>query len=328
MARQYCGNLGKVDNCQSGVFVGYAGEKGYGLLDCRLYMPEKWFGEEYAERRGKCRVPEDLEFRTKVEIAAELIEKVRRSGRFPARWLGCDATFGSSWEFLDRISEHYWYFAQVRSSTLVWTDNPQRRPADYGGTGRPPRKPQVIGGRRVTVKDLAADPQLQWKTVKLGEGAKGPIRSEVAMLRVAEERDGLPGAERWLFIRRYDDGHLKYALSNAPADIPFKELVRASTLRWPIEQCFQEGKGQLGMDHYEHRSWPAWHRHMLFVFLAGLFLLDLRHKFKKNSGANPGPGTPTGGGGLGGASNQRQDSADHVLPYAQESPSLPVPSQE
>jgi len=242
--------------------------------------------------------------------------------------LGCDATFGSSREFLDRMSEHYWYFEQVRSSTLVWTDNPQRRPADYGGTGRPPRKPQVIGGRRVTVKDLAADPQLPWKTVKLGEGAKGPIRSEVTMLRVAEHRDDLPGAERWLFIRRYDDGHLKYALSNAPADIPRKDLIRASTLRWPIEQCFQEGKGQLGMDHYEHRSWPAWHRHMLFVFLAGLFLLDLRHKFKKNSGANPGPGTPTGGGGLGGASNQRQGSADHVLPDAQESPSIPVPSEE
>ena len=117
VARQYCGAQGKVDNCQSGVFVGYASEKGYGLVDCRLYLPEKWFGEAYAERREKCHIPEDVEFQTKVQIAGDLIEKARKSGRFPAKWLGCDATFGSSHEFLDKVGKEYWYFAQVRSKT-------------------------------------------------------------------------------------------------------------------------------------------------------------------------------------------------------------------
>lgn len=106
--------------------------------------------------------------------------------------------------------------------------------------------------------------------------------AEVARLRVIPSRDGLPGEECWLFIRKYPDGERKYALSNALKSISFRKLTRAATLRWPIEQCFQEGKEQLGMDHYEHRSWPGWHRHMLFVFLAQLFLLQLRDGFKKS----------------------------------------------
>ncbi|RZB35653.1 MAG: hypothetical protein SRB2_02950 [Desulfobacteraceae bacterium Eth-SRB2] len=104
----------------------------------------------------------------------------------------------------------------------------------------------------------------------------------MARIRVYLSRDGLPEEKPlWLFIRRNSDGQLKYALSNAPEDIPFSELCKASTMRWPIEQCFKEGKYQIGMDHYEHRSWPAWHRHMIYVFLALHFLLRLRIKFKK-----------------------------------------------
>jgi len=281
VARQYCGALGKVENCQSGVFVGYAGEKGYGIVDWRLYVPEKWFGQEYEERRQKCRVPEDLEFRTKTQIAQELIEQIESSGRFRARWLGCDAGFGGDWKFLDRMADHYWYFAQVPSSTYVWVGEYHTRVSEYGGKGRPSSKPEVVGGRRVRVRELAQEPGLGWTRVRVAEGAKGPIREEVVALRVAEEREGVAGAQRWLFIRRYEDGHVKYALSNAPEEIGLQELVRASTLRWPIEQCFQEGKSQLGMDHYEHRSWLGWHRHMLFVFLAGLFLLRLRYRFQK-----------------------------------------------
>ena len=116
----------------------------------------------------------------------------------------------------------------------------------------------------------------------MAEGSKGPIIAKVARIRVYLSRDGLPEEQPlWLFIRRNSDGQQKYALSNAPEDIPFSELCTASTMRWPIEQCFKEGKDQIGMDHYEHRSWPAWHRHMIYVFLALHFLLRLRIRFKK-----------------------------------------------
>jgi hypothetical protein len=118
----------------------------------------------------------------------------------------------------------------------------------------------------------------------------------VAALRVTPAQGGLPReAPVWLFLRRTADGQLKYAFSNAPADTPLADLCRAATLRWPIEQCFQDGKSQVGMDHYEHRSWPAWHRHMLYVCLALHFLLRLRLRFKKNAGPDPPAGAPLGG---------------------------------
>ena len=152
--------------------------------------------------------------------------------------------------------------------------------------GRPFRNPRLKKGqpKPVPVSAIAQDPALRWRTVTLAEGAKGPLRAEIARLRIVEAHEGLPEKDLWLFLRRsLADGQIKYAFSNAPENIPLQEMIRVSMLRWPIEQCFQEGKSEIGMDHYEHRSWPAWHRHMTFVFLAQLFLLRLRHLLKKNS---------------------------------------------
>ena len=125
----------------------------------------------------------------------------------------------------------------------------------------------------------------------LAEGSKGPIVAEVSIRRVRDNREGKPGQELWLIIRRFEGGRLKYYLSNAPEDIDVEELKGALMRRWPIEQCFEEGKKYLGMDHYEHRSWQSWSRHMLYVFLALLFLLRVRLKFKKNSDVDPPPGS-------------------------------------
>ena len=113
------------------------------------------------------------------------------------------------------------------------------------------------------------------------EGSKGPVRAHVKYCRVVECRDGIDGGELWLYIRRYENGEIKYALSNAPADIEPKELHHASTLRWPIEQCFSECKSNLGMGDYETRSFTAWHRHMLLVMVAFLFVLEVRKLFQK-----------------------------------------------
>jgi len=190
----------------------------------------------------------------------------------------------------------------VKSNTRVWTDQPRLRVARFRCRGKRPTKPRVVSGDPLTVAKIAKDPDVAWRWVKLAEGAKGPIMAEVARLRVIPSRDGSPGAECWLFIRKYPDGELKYALSNAPKCISFWKLKGAATLRWPIEQCFQEGKEQLGMDHYEHRSWPGWHRHMLFVFLAQLFLLRLRNRFKKKPNADPSLGAAAGSSRAGGRS--------------------------
>jgi SRSO17 transposase len=284
VARQYCGATGKVDNCQSGVFVGYSSEKGYGLLTCRLYMPEIWFTDEYAKRRKDNWVPEDLVFQTKLEIALDLIKKTVDSNLFPAKWIGCDATFGADLDFLQSLPQSLYYFAGIRSNTQVFVEKPKVGLPPYKGRGPYPKKLCVLPGepQAQTVAKLARSEKITWKPVVLAEGSKGPITAKVARIRVYVSRDGLPEEKpQWLFIRQNSDGQLKYALSNAPEDIAFSQLCMASTMRWPIEQCFKEGKDQIGMDHYEHRSWPAWHRHMIYVFLALHFLLRLRLRFKK-----------------------------------------------
>jgi SRSO17 transposase len=282
VARQYSGRYGKVDNCQSGVFVGYSSAKGYGLLTGKLYMPEIWFSEEYRDRREFNLVPADLVFQTKPQIASDLINKIDRTGLFSAKWVGCDATFGSDWNFLESLPGDKYYFASIKSNTQVFLAQPKTGVPSYQGHGRRPTKLRVLRGAPKTVGKIARSIKCYWTKVVLSEGAKGPIIAEIARLRVIPCLDGLPyKTPVWLFMRRMEDGQIKYAFSNAPENMPLPELCEAATMRWPIEQCFQDGKSEVGMDKYEHRSWPAWHRHMTYVFLALHFLLRLRLQFKK-----------------------------------------------
>jgi len=177
--------------------------------------------------------------------------------------------------------------------------NPKTFIPAYSGTGRRPsrRKLRRKDSQPKTVAEIANSNNISWTSQVLAEGAKGPIHAQVARLQVYPSHEGLPrDTAVWLFLRRSSDGEIKYAFSNAPEDIPLEDMCHAATLRWGIEQCFQEGKGQLGMDHYEHRSWPAWHRHMIYVFLGLHFLLRVRLRFKKNSNAHLAPSQPIDGG--------------------------------
>ena len=276
VARQYCGHAGKTENCQSGVFIGYTSAKGYGLTDCRLYMPKIWFQEQYRERRKRCAVPAQVEFQSKNQIALALLGKQIERGVLQGKWVGCDSDFGRDHAVRDAIDRWgKYYLAGIRTDTKVWLLDGQT---------------ELGHQRSVTVSQLAAAGSLQWDQVVLAEGAKGPIVAELATARVRENNDGKPARQAWLIIRRKEDGALQYYLSNAPAEIPRTELHRALTMRWPIEQCFEDGKKYLGMDHYEQRNWTSWHRHMLYVFLAMFFLLRLRLKFKKNSNPHPSSG--------------------------------------
>jgi len=330
VARQYCGAVGKVDNCQSGVFVGYTSDQGYGLVASRLYLPASWFTPEQAERRKDTRVPAELTFQTKPQIARELIAQIAQTTLFPATWLGCDAVFGADWAFLDAVPPGTAYFASVRANTPVFLTPPRVSVPRYRGRGRKPTRPRVTRGRAQTVGAIATSPACPWTSVVLAEGAKGPIRAEVAALRVTPAVGGLPrDTPVWLFLRRREDGQIKYAFSNAPADTPLAALCRAATLRWPIEQCFQDGKSQVGMDHYEHRSWPAWHRHMLYVFLALHFLLRVRHQLKKNAGLDPPASAPPPGGGAAVPHlDARVCAGARAVPYQEESHCVPLAPED
>jgi len=284
VARQYCGRLGKVDNCQASVMAGYAGPHGYALIDCELYMPDFWFEAGHAELRKKCGVPKSLEYKAKNDIASEMIRKASESGHFPAKYLGADSAFGSDSKFLDSLPDGLIYFVDVKSNCMVFTDRPEVIVPPYSGKGKRPTIEKPVFPP-LTVKEIALDENLPWNDVVLGIGAKGPIVTNDKLLRVVEVRDKKPGKDVWLYIRKLADGKIKYALCNESPDATAEDLRRPALMRWAIEQCFKECKEYLGMDHYESRSWDGWRRHMLLCVIAHLFIIKLRMEF----GCSPKP---------------------------------------
>ena len=287
VARQWCGALGKVDNCQVGVFAGYASRKGYTLIDRRLYLPEQWFTEAYAERWRKCSIPEGTTFQTKPERALEMLQTITAEGHLRGRWVAADEAFGQSPAFLDGVAQlDLWYLAEVPLNTRVWEERPQTTLPEWSGQGRPPTRERPVAGEPapVRVDALAAQlPEEAWQPYVLKEGSKGPLVAEFAFRRVVAVRDGLPGPTVWLVFRRSLDAEpeLKAYLSNAPQQTPETEFVRVAGMRWPIETAIEECKGGLGMDHYEVRSWLGWHHHMTMCLLAHHFLVRTQHRLKK-----------------------------------------------
>jgi SRSO17 transposase len=280
VARQYCGSTGKVDNCQTGVMLGYASVNGYGIADYELYMPNKWFDADHADLRKKCDVPSHIRSRTKNKILLKMIQDTTQSGLFRAKYVGVDSEFGCDSDFLDGLPDHLIYFADIRSDQLVFADRPSVSVPVYSGRGRKPKKEKPEGSP-LTVKDVIEGSEEPWERVVLGIGAKGPVIAEDKCLRVVEVRGGLPGKDVWLYARKLDDGKIKYTLCNLPADASKKEIRKPALMRWSIEQCFKECKYYLGMDHYESRSWDAWRRHILLTLIAHLFIIKLRIAFSR-----------------------------------------------
>ena len=283
--RQWCGQLGKVANCQVGVFLGYASQEGRTLLNRRLYLPQEWIEDDtYAQRRRKCGVPEDISFKTKPTLLLEMVREVHAEGSLPFAWLTCDEAFGRDSAFLDQVGNYLWYFAEVETDTRVWLERPQTAVPDWSGRGRQPTRQRLIAGepKAQEVKFIAASlPAKAWTRHKVKEGSKGTITADFATLRVVAVRDGLPGPEVWLVLRRDPtSAEVKYFLSNAPTKTELNTFAWISGMRWPIETCFEEGKQEIGLGDYQVRSWTGWHHHMTLCILAHFFLVRLQIRLK------------------------------------------------
>jgi len=283
--RQWCGQLGKVDNCQVGVFLGYASQQGYTLLNRRLYLPKEWVTDKaYADRRKKCGVPADISFKTKPELVLNMVKEVADSGQLRFRWLTCDEEFGRDPAFLDEVGQYLWYLAEIPPNTSVWVDRPNTNVPEWSGRGRKPSRERLAPGEVApsSVATLVATiPPQAWSRHTIKEGAKGPLRADFAAIRVIAARDGLPGSDLWLVCRR-DPFTLetKYYLSNAPADTPLITLVWLTGMRWPIESCFEDSKQELGLGDYQLRGWLGWHHHMTLVILAHFFLIRVQRRIQ------------------------------------------------
>ena len=314
VAPQYCGAEGKTANCQSGVFICYGSPEAHALLDSRLYLPKCWFEPAWAERRQQCRIPEEVSFQTKPELALALLRPLLETKLFGGHWITCDCSFGNNEAFLAAMPKEFDYLAEIACTRRVWIKKARAHP-------RLEREGCRVE-RLVSLKKL-----LNWQTHKVAEGEKGPIVAAFARVRVYLSAERTAESERWLVLRNDADGRIKYAFSNAPENLEMREFVRVSRARWPIERCFEEDKSELGLDHYEHRSWTAWHRHMRLVFLAQLFLVRLQLKYKKNAGADAAAsatvnrmepaGSETGSGvccGLGALSSRAQPPSLQIAP--------------
>jgi SRSO17 transposase len=303
VAAQYCGHLGKVANCQEGVFLVYASARGYTFLDERLYLPQSWFGEDYRQHWQRWGIPESVRFQTEPELGLEMIGDLVSRGIVPFRWVTADEHYGENPAFLDEISTlGKWYLVEVPAQTRVWLHTPAVEPPGRGLLGRPRTRPHVARNapRPREVCELARGlPKSKWTRQIIKEGSKGPLVAEFAFLRATPIRDGLPGPRVWLVFRRTlgAQPELKSYFSNAPTTCPRREFIRVSGLRWPVETALEEGKGEVGMDHYATRSWPGWHHHMAQTFQAHLFLMRLRLSFQKKSGADHGASASVGGSG-------------------------------
>ncbi len=289
VARQYSGTLGKVGNCQVGVFLGYATARGHALVDAQLYLPREWIEEPARCRRAG--VPEAVlaaGYQSQADVGLALLRRARATGALVGRWVTADEAFGQVPTFRDALeAEGWWYVAEVPCSTPVFTQPPQiemvRLAADPASAPRPVEIQPAAQPVQAVAAMLPAD---QWTTLTVGDGAQGPRTHQFATLRVWESREGGPGRPCWLLLRRNLDGsEPKYYLSNAPEATPLPALARVSATRWTVETEFQTHKGQVGLDEYEVRSWPGWHHHVSLCLLANAFLLSLQQDWSAETGA-------------------------------------------
>lgn len=265
--RQWCGRLGKIENCQVGVYMAYVSAEEHALVNTRLYLPQEWAKDK--ARRRKCHVPREVKFKTRHQLCLEMLDEVGHL--LPHGWITGDDEMGRSSSFRRELcSRHERYLLAVPSNTLV-RDLESVVP-QHEGPGAPRKAPFVRAD-----KWRESLPESAWTEIKVRDGEKGPLVVEVTTCRVQAKADGKRvGPEELFVIVRSceEDGQFKhdYYLSNAAADTPRRELARVAKAEHRIEECLERGKSECGLADYEVRSWGGWYHHQVLSLVAAWFL--------------------------------------------------------
>jgi SRSO17 transposase len=259
--RQYSGTAGRIENCQIGVFLAYASPQGRAFLDRALYLPQDWAAD--AARRAEAGVPADVVFHTKPQLAQAMLGRALAAG-VPFRWVTGDEVYGGDRRLRVWLEEqHLAHLLAIKTTEPLWA-----------ATDR--------GPAQVAAADLiAALPADAWVTLSAGDGAKGPRRYDWAWAPIRPLRE--PGVGHWLLARRSlrDPSDMAYYVGCGPVETSLAELVRVAGTRWAIEACFEEAKGEVGLDEYEVRRWDGWHRHVTLALLAHAVLAVTRARGAK-----------------------------------------------
>jgi SRSO17 transposase len=274
--RQWCGRLGKIDNCQVGVYLAYVGGGEHALIDARLYLPREWAGDR--TRRRKAGAPKEIRFRTRHELALEMLDE--RGPQLPHAWVAGDDEMGRCSWFREQLrSRGERHLLAVPSNTsvrdLFAADPP------HAGPGRRPRRPFTRVGRW-----CAGVAEEAWRTIEVRAGEKGLVQVQAVWALVQARAEGRASdvAEALVVFReRQGDGAWKhdYLLSNAPLTTPLAEYARVFKAEHRIEECLQRAKGEAGLADYEVRTWRGWHHHQALALVATWFLTTEARRGKK-----------------------------------------------
>jgi len=298
VARQYCGRLGKTDNCQVAVSLSVANEHGSLPVDYRLYLPEEWARD--AARRKKAGVPDGVAFQTKTALAMEQIDGALAAG-IPMGTVLADAAYGTETRWRDQLTERgLSYMVGVRSNTKVWWGSHQPAPMPPASSrgGRPRTRPiRDEAHSPLSVHEVAQSlPTSKYRQISWREGSAEKLSSRFAAVRVRAAHNSQPHDEQWMLIEwpRGETEPRHYWLSTLPATTPVKMLVATAQGRWRIERDYQELKSELGLHHYEGRNWRGFHHHASLCIAAYGFLMRERLRSKKNSAKLKAPAVPKG----------------------------------
>lgn len=286
--RQYSGTLGRVDNCQVGVFANYYSSKGHTFIDRRIFLPEEWIEDH--ERREEAGVPEGVVFCSKPKLGLEMVQTAL-SEKIPFRWVGGDSVYGDSPTFVQGVRGlGKWYVLDVSSEAHVWLRQPKvGKPGPRGGRAKPKTKPIPVAQAAAQLSPSA------FKRITVSQGSQGPIVYEYAELTAWFSEEGYPTEQpERLLVRRSlsQEPELKYHRSNAPAKVSLQRLAEQRACRWSIEEDIKAGKGQCGLDEYETRGWIGWHHHTALSVLALLFLVLQKLRLGEKRATNDRAGSP------------------------------------
>ncbi len=300
--RQWCGSLGKVENCVVSVHTGYVVGKFHCVLDSDLFVPESWADD--LARRKEVHMPADVTHRSKPEIALEQIRRALGNGIRVAAWT-FDELYGGSYDFLDGLDRlGQTYVAEVPCTFCGWAKEPgllyRPTPQEMRRKGRKRRFPRLsktaasVSEVRNLLNHSPAFQGQSWTPIHIKNGEKGANVREVKAVRFFMRRDGLPTRAHWLIVTRDPRSvELNFFVSNASGGTPLEWLLYVAYSRWPIEQCFREEKDELGFDHFEVRSWRSIHRHMVLSQVSHLYVNKMREQLvAEESAANR--ATPVG----------------------------------
>jgi SRSO17 transposase len=280
--RQYSGTLGRVDNCQVAVSLHLAGEPGSACIAMDLFLPEAWANDD--KRRAEAGIPEEIVFRTKLQIALAQLDHALEQG-VRRHVVLADAAYGDSIEFRNELtSRGLQYVVAVKGDTVVWPPESEPRvPKKRTRVGRP--RSRYYDRRHPPLAIIELAPALRFRTVTWREGSRGmqSSRFAVARIRTAHHhcKGAAPGEEQWLIAQWFDGESkpTKFWLSNLPASMPARGLIRLAKLRWRVERDYQEMKQEIGLDHFEGRTWRGFHHHAALCAAAHAFLALRRALF-------------------------------------------------